>query len=98
MSKFYPVDSTEVKPLPPFPDIEWMDIETVEALRRMTVSEKLHLVGKINREVRRRVAESIRTCHRDWSDEQCSTEFRNTMLTATYESLTEFMPTNIVDL
>ena len=59
MNEFYPIEMTHensivAKPLPPFPEIEWMDEETVEALRRMTVSEKLHLVGKINREVRRR--------------------------------------------
>ncbi len=98
MSGYYPVDATDVKPLPHFPVIESMDDETLEAMRRMTVTEKLALVGKINREVRCHVAESIRTRHPEWSDEECHTEFSRIMLTATYESLTEFRPARILDL
>ena len=98
MNEFYPMDSIDVKPLPPLPVIEQMDDEMVAAMRRMSVSEKLALVGKINREVRRRVAESIRTRHPEWSDDQVQAEFIRTMLTATYESLTEFMPANILEL
>ena len=90
--------STAAKPQLSLPVIEHMDDEMVAAMRRMTVSEKLALVGKINREVRRRVAESIRTRHPEWSDDQVQAEFLSTMLTATYESLTEFMPANILEL
>ena len=75
-----------------------MDDEMVAAMRRMTVSERIHLVGKINREVRRRVAESIRARHPGWSDDAIQAEFLCTMRTATYESLTEFMPANILEL
>ncbi len=98
MSEFYPMDSTIEKPLPPLPVIERMNDEMLAAMRRMTVSEKLALVGKINREVRRRVAESIRSRNPEWSDDQIQSAFLSQMSTATYESLTEFMPANILEL
>jgi hypothetical protein len=98
VNEFYPADSIDAKPLPPLLVIERMNDEMVAAMRRMTVSDKLALVGKINREVRRRVAESIRTRHPEWSDDEIQAAFIRTMLTATYESLTEFMPDNILEL
>lgn len=78
--------------------IDHMDDQMVAAMRALTISEKLHLVGKINREVRRRVKESVRTRNPHWSEEGVQAEFLHTMLSSTYESLIEFMPTNVLDL
>ena len=98
MSEVFPIDTSVKETLLPFPAIEWMSDEMVAALRAMTVTQKLHLVGKINLEVRRRVAASIRLHNPHWAEEEVHAEFLRTMLTATDESLTEFMPANILDL
>ena len=98
MNEFYPADVTDEKQIQPLPVIERMDDVTAEAMRRMSVTEKIHLVGKNHREVRRRVSESIRIQNHDWSNEEVHSEMIRTMSTATYESLTGFMPTNILDL
>ncbi len=83
MSEFYPMVSTPQTQLPPFPVIEQMSDEMVVAMRAMTINEKLQLVAKINREVRRRVASSIRMHNPHWSEEEVHAELIRTMLTAT---------------
>ena len=98
MSEFYPIFSTRSEQLLAYPVSDHMSDEMVVAMRAMTITEKLYLVGKINREVRRRVAESIRVQNPHWSDEEVHAEFLRTMLSATYDSLTEFMPANILNL
>ena len=98
MREVFPVDTSFKETLLPFPAIEWMSDEMVVALRAMTVTQKLQLVGKINLEVRRRVAASIRLQNPHWVEEEVHAEFLRTMQTATYESLTEFMPANILEL
>ena len=98
MSEWFPMNSIADKPLALPLVIEWPSDETVAFLRTKTVSDKIALVGKINREVRRRVAESIRSRNPDWSDNQIQAAFLSQMSTATYESLTEFMPARILDL
>ena len=58
MSEFYPIFSTRSEQLLAYPVSDHMSDEMVLAMRAMTITEKLYLVEKINREVRRRVAES----------------------------------------
>ena len=60
MNEISPVRSTAEEPRLSLSVIEHMDDEMLTPLRGMTVSEKLALAGKINREVRPRVAESNR--------------------------------------
>ncbi len=54
----------------------------VEAFKRMTPAEKLHLAARFARDARRLKAAGLRMLHPDWTDDQIARAVREAFLYA----------------
>ncbi len=71
--------------------MELISEERAAYFRSLTVAQKIEMVGELNRQVRRQVADRLHRENPDWTDQQIQAEVARKFLNESDEEILEFV-------